>query len=116
MGRGRRISSQIAMKIRVLSVCLLVPITIVSGQESSTPAVQASPPPRKIPLRDFFKNPDSRGYALSPEGKTLSYLAPWQSRMNIWIRPSAGGEAKRVTSEKDRDIRDYFWKGNDFLI
>jgi dipeptidyl aminopeptidase/acylaminoacyl peptidase len=36
--------------------------------------------------------------------------------MNIWVRPIAGGEPKRMTSEKDRDIRDYFWKGNDFLV
>ena len=36
--------------------------------------------------------------------------------MNIFIRPTAGGEAKRITSEKDRDIRDYVWKGNDFVI
>ena len=36
--------------------------------------------------------------------------------MNIWVRPTAGGEPKRVSSEKDRDIRDYFWKGNDFVV
>ncbi len=36
--------------------------------------------------------------------------------MNIWLRPTAGGEAKRITSEKDRDIRGYFWKGNNFVI
>ena len=104
------------MKISVLSVCLLGPIAIVSGQEPSPPAAQSSAAPGRIPLRDFFKNPESRGYLLSPDGKTLSYLAPWESRMNIWIRPTAGGEAKRMTSEKDRDIRDYFWKGNDFLV
>src|SRR5580704_14854336 len=104
------------MKISVLSVCLLGPIAIVSGQEPSPPAAQPSAGPARIPLRDFFKNPESRGYLLSPDGKTLSYLAPWESRMNIWVRPTAGGEAKRVTSEKDRDIRDYFWKGNDFLL
>ncbi|HEX4666983.1 MAG TPA: S9 family peptidase [Chthoniobacterales bacterium] len=99
----------------------------VLGQ-SSSPAAAAPPPaksdtrkmdsaiPPKIPLRDFFKNPVSRGYDLSPDGETLSFLQPWESRMNIWIRPTAGGEAKRVTSEKDRDIRSYAWKGNKFLV
>ncbi len=72
--------------------------------------------PPKIPLRDFFKNPVSRGYDLSPDGQMLSFLQPWESRMNIFIRPTAGGEAKRVTSEKDRDIRNYAWKGNKFLV
>src|SRR5947199_10538240 len=36
--------------------------------------------------------------------------------MNIFIRPTAGGEAKRITSDKERDIRDYFWKGNQFGV
>jgi dipeptidyl aminopeptidase/acylaminoacyl peptidase len=91
-------------------------IAIAAGQNSPAPTSKTNTPPAKIPLRDFFKNQESRGYLLSPDGKTLSYLAPWESRMNVWVRPTAGGEAKRVTSEKDRDIRDYFWKGNDFLV
>ena len=78
--------------------------------------ISAAEPPPKIPLRDFFKNPVSRGYLLSPDGKTLSYLAPWETRMNVWIRPTSGGEAKRITSDKDRDIRSYLWKGNQFVV
>jgi dipeptidyl aminopeptidase/acylaminoacyl peptidase len=99
-----------------LFTCSAAIVTIAAGQEYSPPASLASAPPPKIPLRDFFKNPDSRGYLLSPDGKTLSYLAPWESRMNVWVRPTAGGEAKRITSEKERDIRSYFWKGNEFVI
>lgn len=85
----------------------------VAQAEATKP--EAAVPP-KIPLRDFFKNPVSRGYDLSPDGEQLSFLQPWESRMNIWIRPTAGGEAKRVTSEKDRDIRNYAWKSNAFLV
>ena len=102
-------------KFVAFSICLVAITAVAIPQEYSPPPAASAPPP-KIPLRDFFKNPESRDYLLSPDGKTLSYLAPWESRMNIWIRPTAGGEAKRVTSEKDRDIRDYFWKGNDFLV
>jgi hypothetical protein len=99
-----------------LFTCSIAVVTIAAGQEYSPPASLPSAPPPKIPLRDFFKNPESRGYLLSPDGKMLSYLAPWESRMNIWIRPTAGGEAKRITSEKERDIRNYSWKGNEFVI
>jgi dipeptidyl aminopeptidase/acylaminoacyl peptidase len=102
-------------KFVAFSICFVALTAVAIPQEYSPPPAVSAPPP-KIPLRDFFKNPESRDYLLSPDGKTLSYLAPWESRMNIWIRPTAGGEAKRVTSEKDRDIRDYFWKGNDFLV
>lgn len=80
----------------------------------SAPANAASP--RKIPLRDFFKNPVSRGYLLSPDGRTISFLQPWESRMNIFVRPISSGEAKRLTSEKERDIQDYFWKGNGHIV
>src|SRR5438270_4940406 len=99
-----------------LFICSIAIVAIAAGQDYSPPASLASVPPPKIPLRDFFKNPESRGYLLSPNGKTLSYLAPWESRMNIWIRATAGGEAKRITSEKERDIRNYSWKGNEFVI
>src|SRR5437763_1777444 len=105
-----------SMKPLLLFFCCITSTTLALGQDSATPTPSAAAPPPKIPLRDFFKNPESRGYLISPDGKALSYLAPWESRMNIWIRATAGGEAKRVSSEKDRDIRDYFWKGNDFLV
>jgi dipeptidyl aminopeptidase/acylaminoacyl peptidase len=78
--------------------------------------IAVAEPPPKIPLRDFFKNPLSSSYLLSPDGNTLSYLAPWETRMNIFVRPTAGGQAKRITSDKVRDIRDYFWKGNQFVV
>jgi hypothetical protein len=100
----------------LLGTLLATAAAFANAQDASPSAPSAGSPPPKIPLRDFFKNPDSREYLLSPDGKTLSYLAPWETRMNIWVRPAAGGEAKRVSSEKDRDIREYFWKGNDFLI
>ncbi len=93
-----------------------------SPKETSSPAASAAaakkeaPIPPKIPLRDFFKNPVSKAYDLSPDGTMLSFLQPWESRMNIFVRATAGGEAKRVTSEKDRDIRSYAWKGNKFLV
>jgi dipeptidyl aminopeptidase/acylaminoacyl peptidase len=91
------------------------PVAVVSPAAADANKPAATVPP-KIPLRDFFKNPVSRGYDLSPDGQTLSFLQPWESRMNIFIRPTAGGEAKRLTNEKDRDIRNYAWKGNNFVV
>ena len=117
------------------SILTLITVALCAGPALVQPSSAAAPPaaavsaaaadankpetaavPPKIPLRDFFKNPVSRGYDLSPDGQTLSFLQPWESRMNIFIRPTAGGEAKRLTNEKDRDIRDYAWKGNGFVV
>ncbi len=103
-------------QLYALFSAILLACPVLAQSPAAAPAeIKATAVPPKIPLRDFFKNPVSRGYDLSPDGETLSFLQPWESRMNIFIRPTAGGEAKRVTSEKDRDIRNYAWKGNKFL-
>jgi dipeptidyl aminopeptidase/acylaminoacyl peptidase len=69
-----------------------------------------------IPLEDFFRNPQKSSFQLSPDGSQLSYLAPYENRMNLFVQPVNGGEAKRVTSITDRDISGYLWGNNDVLI
>lgn len=70
-----------------------------------------------IPLRDFFKNPDSTNYQISPDGKWISYLKPYERRMNIHIKENKdGGQEVRLTASTDRDIVNYFWKGNSHVI
>jgi dipeptidyl aminopeptidase/acylaminoacyl peptidase len=64
----------------------------------------------KVSMENFFKTPSTIGYSMSPDGKYLAYFAPWENRKNVYIVPADGGEAKRITSSKDRDIADYAWK------
>lgn len=66
---------------------------------------------KRIPLRDFFRNPERSGFQISPDGNTLAFMQPYQSRMNVFVQPRAGGEPVRLTSETERDIAGYFWKG-----
>jgi len=68
---------------------------------------------KPIPVRDFFRNPAKAYFGVSQGGKYVSYTEPYQSRMNIMVRPVAGGEATRITSITDRDIASYGWKGDD---
>jgi dipeptidyl aminopeptidase/acylaminoacyl peptidase len=70
---------------------------------------------KQIPMRDFFKNPQEAGHQLSPDGKYLSWLAPYERRLNVFVKPIGGGEARRVTAETARDISGYFWKGDRIL-
>jgi dipeptidyl aminopeptidase/acylaminoacyl peptidase len=72
--------------------------------------------PPQIPLRDFFRNPQAAGFSISPNGKYLALLQPWSNRLNVWVQPVEGGEAKRLTAITDRDIRGVSWKGNDVLL
>ena len=79
----------------------------------ATPASSAD----AIPMRDFFRHPDRAYYRISGDGKTLSFMQPWERRMNIYVQPlGSDAEPVRVTSEKDRDIPDYFWKGADRIV
>ncbi len=70
----------------------------------------------KIALEDFFKNPEKTSYQISPNGSYYSYLAPYESRKNIYVENIESGETKRVTSQTDRDIAGYFWANNEQLV
>ena len=69
-----------------------------------------------IPLQDFFRNPRKSDFELSPDGRYLSYLAPWHHRMNVFIRPVDSAVPVRLTNVTDRDIDDSFWKGNHTIL
>jgi dipeptidyl aminopeptidase/acylaminoacyl peptidase len=70
-----------------------------------------------IPLRDFFRNPERAYFRISPDGRHLSFMQPWERRRNIYVQAIGGtGEPTRITAEKDRDISNYFWKGPDRLV
>jgi len=69
-----------------------------------------------IPLRDFFRNPERSRFQVSPDGGSISFMQPYQSRMNVFVQPRAGGKAVRVTSETERDVWGYFWKGSNRIV
>jgi dipeptidyl aminopeptidase/acylaminoacyl peptidase len=69
-----------------------------------------------VPLEDFFRNPQKSSFQLSPDGTKLSYLAPFENRMNLFVQPVNGGPATKVTNVTDRDISGYLWGNNNVLI
>ncbi len=77
--------------------------------------MKSSTIPRRIALRDFFRNPAAGNFQISPDGEFISYLKPYQNRMNIFVRPRDGGGERRVSSATSRDITAYMWK-NDRLL
>ncbi len=75
-----------------------------------TGTINAASGVRKVALKDFFRNPIRTSYEISPDGNKLAYLAPYKSRMNLFV------DGKRLTSVTDRDLSGIFWKGNDHII
>jgi dipeptidyl aminopeptidase/acylaminoacyl peptidase len=66
-----------------------------------------------IPRTDLFGNP-ARAYAkISPDGRFLSWLAPVDGVLNIWVSPAEAPErAEIVTDDRKRGIRIYGWTYN----
>jgi len=58
----------------------------------------------------LFGDPDKAAPQLSPDGQYLSYLAPRDGVLNVWVAPRIDlTAAKPVTDDKKRGVRSYFW-------
>ncbi|MDR0659588.1 MAG: S9 family peptidase [Prevotellaceae bacterium] len=69
-----------------------------------------------IPLENFFKNPEKSSFQLSPDGKYLSYMAPVNSRMNIFVQEVGQTNATQLTHETERDVAGYMWANNNRIL
>src|SRR5262245_16577189 len=73
--------------------------------ESATPSDSSL-----IPRAALFGNPVRTQARLSPDGKYVSFLAPKDGFLNVWLAPYGKlGSAKAITSDKKRGIREHFW-------
>lgn len=63
-----------------------------------------------IPRALLFGNPDKASAKISPDGQYISYLAPHNGVLNVWVGPAADVDAARpVTEDAERGIRFYGW-------
>ena len=70
----------------------------------------AQPTVPLIPREALFGNPEKAAVRISPDGKWLSWIAPRDGVLNIWVAPASDLSAARpITAEKVRPIRSYFW-------
>jgi dipeptidyl aminopeptidase/acylaminoacyl peptidase len=72
------------------------------------PALAADTP--LIPRADFFGNPTKAAGRISPDGKWLSWLAPRNGVLNVWVAPLATpDQARPLTDEHGRPVANYWW-------
>ena len=70
-----------------------------------------------IPRAAFFGNPTKAQALLSPDGKWISWIAPRDGVLNVWVAPASDpSQAKPLTEEKVRPIRQHFWARNSKMI
>jgi dipeptidyl aminopeptidase/acylaminoacyl peptidase len=87
----------------VLAALMLAPLSAVV-------AIPAFAADSLIPRADIFGNPTRTAAQVSPDGKWMTFLAPRDGVLNVWIAPFGKiDEAKPITNETKRPIRQYFW-------
>ena len=70
----------------------------------------ASAQPDLIDRDVFFGNPERAALRVSPDGGNISYLAPVDGVLNVWIAPVGDTpNARAITNDKGRGVRQYFW-------
>ena len=72
--------------------------------------------PGQITVEDFFRNPDQSTFRLSPNGEYISFLKPYNSRLNIHIVGMDENDTTRITEFTDRDIKFYMWANDSKII
>ncbi len=69
--------------------------------------------PESVPLisrQVLFGNPERAGLEVSPDGRYLSWLAPDEGVLNVWVAPVGDpGRARVVTKDRSRGIRIAMW-------
>jgi dipeptidyl aminopeptidase/acylaminoacyl peptidase len=94
------------MRLATKLLCLM---TATMPAAASTQSGSTVPPPL-IERAKLFGNPSRTGGQLSPDGRWISFLAPRDGVMNVWVAPVATPDrARPLTAEKLRPIRSTFW-------
>ncbi|TDK23132.1 S9 family peptidase [Luteimonas aestuarii] len=81
---------------------------------ATAPAITSIDQVELIPRDALFGNPERANVQLSPDGRYLSWVAPLDGTVNVWVAPANDiAAAKAVTNDTARGIRSYFWSHRD---
>ena len=70
----------------------------------------------KLPMEDFFRNPEKSSFNISPDGLRIAYMKPWEEgnrMMNIYVKAIDSNEELRLTKASERSIYGFFWISNE---
>ena len=105
---------RVAFTFSLLGVLVVSMTTSAKAAEGSKKLSGAKPKDLKsaplIPREVLFGNPQRAQARLSHDGKWISYQAPVDGVLNIWVAPVDDlSKAEAVTKEKGRPIPSYHW-------
>jgi dipeptidyl aminopeptidase/acylaminoacyl peptidase len=93
-------------------------VTPVAPVAAPPPVVASGNPSNNlIDRRTLFGNPERTNVQISHDGKFLSWLAPKDGVLNVFVAPVGKlGEARAVTADTTRPVRQYFWAFENFHL
>jgi dipeptidyl aminopeptidase/acylaminoacyl peptidase len=103
----------------ILPACAATDAPLESAaQPVVLPSAQARPAAELIPRDLLFGNPERASAKISPDGAMISFLAPVEGVLNVWVGPADDIDAAQpITDDRHRGIRWYGWSyGSDALI
>lgn len=96
------------MIVSAAVAALLLPV--FSAAQAPTTAAEKVAGVPVIPRSALFGNPEKAQARLSPDGQHVSFIAPKDGVLNVWVGPrSDPSAAKPVTNDTKRGIRQHFW-------
>lgn len=105
-----------ACAVALLVLAFATSSTLAKSQADSahpttnSPTTNNSQEAQLIPRSVLFGNPQKASARLSPNGKWISYLAPVEGFLNVWVAPVDDfASAKPITKDTERDIRGHSW-------
>ncbi len=82
----------------------------MTASDTAPPAASPALAAPLIPRQVLFGNPVKASGQISPDGKWLSWLAPWNGVLNVHVAPVSDPSAvRRLTNITDRPSAGYFW-------
>jgi dipeptidyl aminopeptidase/acylaminoacyl peptidase len=95
--------------LKIMSIVLLL--------TSAAFLTSCSKEEKLISRQVLFGNPDKASLKVSPDHKLISFLAPVNDVLNVWVAPiDKPEEAVAITKDTLRGIRTYFWSYNNEQI
>ncbi len=89
---------------------LVVSLTIAAACSNKKSDVPKQSTDGLIPRSVLFSPPERTSVQISPDGSHLSFLAPTNGILNVWVAPvDKPSDAKVISADKKRPIRSYFW-------
>ncbi|MEZ5307577.1 MAG: S9 family peptidase [Pyrinomonadaceae bacterium] len=90
-------------KLRLISFFLVLVASISSAAMAEVPEL--------VDREVFFGNPEISGAQISPDGKWITFMKPFEGTRNVWIkaRSEKFEDARLLTSETKRPVGGYFW-------